>query len=203
MTSSTVIDMIDFLRRNGVASRAIFFYDFKEDQENDLRGLVSSMLDQLCCQSDSYANIISKFYLEHNNGYRDPSDEALSRCLKDLLELRGQAPIFLVVDALDECPTTSTRPSPREKVLMLLEDLVNSQLPNLLICVTSRPQVDISPVLEPLSFRAVSLHDENGQTKDIEDYIKSVVNQNSKMRRWKAEDKQLVIDVLSKRANGM
>jgi hypothetical protein len=195
--------MIDFLRRNGVASRAIFFYDFKEDQENDLRGLVSSMLDQLCCQSDSYANIISKFYLEHNNGYRDPSDEALSRCLKDLLELRGQAPIFLVVDALDECPTTSTRPSPREKVLMLLEDLVNSQLPNLLICVTSRPQVDISPVLEPLSFRAVSLHDENGQTKDIEDYIKSVVNQNSKMRRWKAEDKQLVIDVLSKRANGM
>ena len=161
------------------------------------------MLEQLCCQSDSYANLLYKFYLEHNNGYRRPSDEALSRCLKGLLELRGQAPVFLVVDALDECPTTSTRPSSREKVLMLLEDLVNSQLPNVLICVTSRPQVDISPVLKRLSFRSVSLHDEDGQTKDIEDYIKSVVNTNSKMQRWKPEDKQLVIDVLSKRANGM
>jgi hypothetical protein len=195
--------VIDQLRRYGLASRAIFFYDFRESRENDLRGLVSSMLDQLCCQSDSYANLLYKFYLEHNNGYRRPSDDALSRCLMDLLELRGQAPIFLVVDALDECPTTSTRPSPREKVLMLLEDLVNSQLPNLLICVTSRPQVDISPVLGRLSFRSVSFHDEDGQTKDIEDYIKSVVNTNSKMRRWKPEDKQLVIDVLSKRANGM
>ena len=195
--------MIDQLRRYGLASRAFFFYDFREDQESDLRGLISAMLEQLCCQSDSYANLLYKFYLEHNNGYRRPCDNALSRCLKGLLELRRQAPIFLVVDALDECPITSTRPSPREKVLMLLEDLVNSQLPNLLICITSRPHVDISPVLERLCFRSVSLHDEDGQTKDVEDYIKSVVNTNSKMRRWKPEEKQLVIDVLSKRANGM
>ena len=203
MVSSAIIDVIHQLRTYGLASLAIFFYDFRDDRENDLRGLVSSMLDQLCCQSDSYANLLYKFYLEHNNGYRRPSDDALSHCLKDLLELRGQAPIFLVVDALDECPITSTRPSPREKVLMLLEDLVDSQLPNLLIFVTSRAQAEIRPVLERLSFRSVALHDEDGQTKDIENYIKSVVNTNSKMRRWKLEDKQLVIDVLSKRADGM
>ena len=161
------------------------------------------MLFQLCCQSDSYSNFLSKFYLEHNNGSRRPGNDALRRCLKDLLEIPGQAPIYLVVDALDECLITSALSSPREKALMLLEDLVSSQLPNLRICVTSRPQVDIRPVLEPLTFRSVSLHDESGQTKDIENYIKSVVDTNIKMQRWKLEHKQLVIDVLSKRADGM
>jgi DNA-directed RNA polymerase beta' subunit len=58
-------------------------------------------------------------------------------------------------------------------------------------------------VLEPLSFRSISLHDERGQQEDIEKYIKSVVNTNKRMRRWKPEHKQLVIDVLTERADGM
>jgi len=191
------------MRKSGLASLAMFYYDFREDQKKDLRGLLSSVLVQLCRQADSYYDILSMFYLEHEDGSRHPSDDALVRCFKDILELPGQPPIFLIVDALDECPNTSALSSPREKVLMLLEDLIGSQLPNLRICVTSRLEADIKPVLEPLTFRSVSLHDESGQKEDIENYIKSVVNTNRKMRRWKAEHKQLVIDVLTKRADGM
>jgi hypothetical protein len=181
----------------------MFYYDFREDQKKDLRGLISSVLVQLCHQSDSYCDILSKFYIDHANGSQHPGDDELIRCLKHILELPGQAPIFLIVDALDECPDTTALPSPREKVLMLLEDLVDLQLPNLRICVTSRPEADIKPVLEPITFRSISLHDESGQMEDIERYIRSVVNTSRKMRRWKAEHKQLVIDVLTKRADGM
>jgi len=39
--------------------------------------------------------------------------------------------------------------------------------------------------------------------EDIENYIRSVVNTDPKNRRWKEEDKQLVIDVLTERADGM
>jgi hypothetical protein len=39
--------------------------------------------------------------------------------------------------------------------------------------------------------------------EDIENFIKSVVNTDTQNRRWKQEDKQLVIDVLTERANGM
>ena len=39
--------------------------------------------------------------------------------------------------------------------------------------------------------------------KDIENYVKSVVNTNSNMRRWKLEHKQLIIDVLIERADGI
>jgi len=191
------------MQRSGLASLAMFYYDFREDQKKDLRGLISSVLVQLCHQSDSYCDILSKFYIDHANGSQHPGDDELIRCLKYILELPGQAPIFLIVDALDECPDTTALLSPREKVLMLLEDLVDLQLPNLRICVTSRPETDIKPVLEPITFRSISLHEESGQMEDIERYIRSVVNTSRKMRRWKAEHKQLVIDVLTKRADGM
>jgi hypothetical protein len=94
-------------------------------------------------------------------------------------------------------------PSQRDQVLGLIEDLVDSKLPNLRICVISRPETDIKPILEPLTFCSISLHDESGQKEDIENYIKSIVNTDRRMRRWTSEHKQLVIDVLTKRADGM
>ena len=84
-----------------------------------------------------------------------------------------------------------------------MEELIESQIPNLRICVTSRPETDIKAILDPLTFRSISLHDEIGQMLDIEDYIKSVVNTDRMMRRWNAADKQLVIDVLTNKADGM
>jgi hypothetical protein len=201
--SSTIIEEIETMRKCGLASLAMFYYDFREDQKRDRRGLLSSVLFQLCDQSDSYHDIISTFYSTHRDGAQSPSEDELIGCLKKLSELPGQAPIFLIVDALDECPNTSSLSSPREKVLMFVEDLIRSRLPNLRICITSRPEADIKPFLEPLTFRSVSIHDESGQKEDIENYIKSVVNTNRKMQRWKPEHKQLVIDVLVERADGM
>jgi hypothetical protein len=181
----------------------MFYCDFREEQKKGVRGLLSSVLVQLCHQSDAYCDILSKLYSEHKDGSENPSDGRLVHCLKDVLKVPRQAPIFLVVDALDECPNTSSLSSPREEVLTLLEDLIDSQLTNLRICVTSRPEADIKPILEPLTFHSVSLHDEHGQMEDIENYIKSVVHTNRNMRRWRPEHKQLVIDVLRERADGM
>jgi len=156
--SSTIIGEIDdAMRKSGLASLAFFYCDFREDQKKTWRGFLSSVLVQLCHQSDSYCDILSKFYSEHENGCQDPNDKELACCLKHLLELRGQTPVYLIVDALDECPKTSAMPSPREEVLTLLEQLINSQHTNLRICVTSRRETDIKAVLEPLTFRSVSL----------------------------------------------
>jgi len=191
------------MRKVGLASLAFFYCDFREDQRNDRRGLLSSFLVQFCHQSDSYFDILSKFYSEHANGSRHPSDDVLARCLKDLLKRPGHAPVYLIVDALDECPNTSSIPSPLDEVLNLIEELIESKIPNLHICVTSRPEPVIKDALSPLIFRSVSLHDEWGQKNDIEEYITSVINTNPKNKMWKAEDKRLVIDVLTGKADGM
>ena len=203
MRSSTIIEDVENMRKSGLASLAIFYCDFREDEKKDARGLLSSILFQLCNQSDSYHDILASFYSAHCDGAQSPSDDGLFRCLKDILTLPGQAPVYLIVDALDECPNTSALSSPRLEVLTLLGNLVDSQLPNLRICVTSRPEADIKPMLGPLTFRSVSLHDERGQKEDIENYIKSVVNTNRNMRRWRPEHRQLVINILTERADGM
>jgi hypothetical protein len=191
------------MRKAGLASLAFFYCDFREDQKKDLRGLLSSFLVQLCHQSDSYSDILCNLYSEHANGSRHPSDDILVGCLKDLLNLPGRAPAYLIVDALDECPNTSSIPSPHDEVLNLIEELIKSEIPNLWICATSRPETDIKDFLDPLVLHTVSLHDESGQRGDIEEYIKSVINTNPKNKRWKAVDKQLVIDVLTEKADGM
>jgi hypothetical protein len=201
--SSTIIQELETMQKSGLASLAFHYFDFREDGKKDRRGLLSSVLSQLCKQSDPYHDVISTFYSTSDRGTRSPSDNELAECLKHLLKLPGQAPVYLIVDALDECPDTSEVSSPRENILILLEDLIDSKLPNLRICVTSRPEADIKVALEPLTFHSVSIHEERGHREDIENYIRFTVNSHRKMRKWKPEHKQLVIDSLKERADGM
>jgi len=203
LTSSAIIEDIDAMRKAGLASLAFFYCDSREDQKKNLRGLLSSLLVQLFHQSDSYCDMLSEFYSEHANGSRYPSDDALTGCLTDLLKLPGHAPVYLIVDALDECPSTSAVPSPRDDVLNLIEELINSRIPNLCLCVTSRPEMDIKDVLDPLVSHGVSLHDESGQKRDIEKYIESIVNARRINKMWRPKDKKLVVDVLTENADGM
>ena len=113
--------------------------------------------------------------------------------------------MYLILDALDECPNTSGVPSSREQVLKLVKELVDLRLPSLHICATSRPEVDIQDTLASLASHSVSLHDENGQRKDIIEYVRSVVYSDSvrAMKRWRDADKALVIKTLSEKADGM
>ena len=203
--SSTVIQDIETMCKAGNASMAYFYFDFRDVNKQDLRDLVSSLLTQLSAHSPPRCDILSDLYSAHNDGKNQPSDRILVECLKRMLTLPDQHPIYLIIDALDESSNTSGIPSPRETVLQLLEDLVNLSLPNLHICVTSRPEIDIRNVIEPLTSCRVSLHDESGQKKDIADYVRSIVYSRSEqiMRRWKTEDKELVIEQLSERADGM
>ena len=187
----------------GLATMAYYYFDFRDVKKQDRYGLLSSLLSQLSAESDSCYEILSKLYVDNAGGTQKPTRSALAKCLKDMLGLPGQGQNFIIIDALDECPNISGTPSAREEVLDLIEELVDLELPNLHLCVTSRPEIDIRTVLDPLTSLKMSLHDEAGQKEDILEYIKSVVRSDRKMRKWKEEDKQLVIDALSDKADGM
>ena len=184
---------------------AYFYFDFRNANKQALHDLVPSLLKQLSARSSPRCDILSKFYSSHDNGEKQPSDSASTECLKDMLTLPDQSPIYLIIDALDESPNTSGIPSARGRVLHLLNELVDLRLPNVHICVTSRPEIDIQDVISPLTSLLVSLHDQTGQKNDIADYVRSIVYSNSEpiIRRWKKEDKDLVVAVLSERADGM
>jgi len=120
-----------------------------------------------------------------------------------MLKLPGQPPVYVVIDGLDRCPVTRGSPSPREIALVIVDELVKLHHPNLRICVTSRPEVDIELVLRSLAFHSVSLHDESGQFQDIAEYVKFVVSTDRKMQRWEKADKELVFQVLTGKCDGM
>ena len=182
---------------------AYYYFDFRDDKKQDCYGLLSSLISQLSVESDSSHDVFSKLYSDNSRGMRKPDLDALKKCLADMLSLPGQGTVYVIVDALDECPNFPGRPSARDEVLELVEELVDLNLPNLHLCVASRPEMDIRSVLERLTTLKISLHDEIGQKMDIIKYIESVVHSDRNMRRWKDEDKQLVIDTLSDKSEGM
>ena len=200
---ATIIREIDRMRKAGLALMAYFFFDFRNTQKQHRRDLLSSLLFQLSARSDACHDIFSRFYLDHDEGAQQPSEDALSQCLTDMLKFPGQPPTYIIIDALDESPNISGTPTAREKVLELLENLVGLQLSNVHICMSSRPEIDIRSILEPLATFRVSLHEESGQMADISGYIESFVHSDRNMRRWSSVNEQLVIDTLLEKADGM
>jgi hypothetical protein len=204
ISSSTIIQNINSMCDAGQGSMAYFYFDFRDINKQHWRDLIPSLLTQLSKQSGPCCDILLRLYSDHDDGAQQPNDDTLKQCLIEMLTL-DQRPIYLIMDALDECSNISGIPSPRDRVLRLVKELVDLHFPNLHICVTSRPEFDIRDVLEPLTSRRVSLHDQSGQKQDIVDYVRSVVYSDSEpyMRRWKKEDKDLVIETLADRADGM
>jgi len=180
-----------------------FYCDFRDPIKQDVSGLLASLVAQLSAKSDACYDILSALYSEYDAGSRRPGDHALMDCLEKKLKLKGQPPIYVIIDALDECPNCTGVVPPRERVLEMVENIVGLNLPNLRICATSRPEADIQVALASIASHNVSLHNKAGQNEDITKYIQSVIDTDRNMRRWREEDKKMVIDTLSKKADGM
>ncbi|KAN0141435.1 hypothetical protein V8E53_000680 [Lactarius tabidus] len=201
--SSVIIHHIESMPNAKSVFLAYFYFDFKDEGKKDSRALLSSLLDQLSDQSDHFRDVLRGLYSEHRDGSKKPHDDALFRCLKDMLTIARSVPIYLVMDALDECPNDSgdrSSRSPRGKVLSVVEELFELRLPNLRLCITSRPELDIRTSLRPLAPQEISLHEESGQNRDINAYVTFVIQL---VGNWRVSDKEMVISELTKNADGM
>jgi hypothetical protein len=181
---------------------SIFYFDSTDPAKQCIRGFLVSTLIQLFSQSDHYYKVFLNLYSTHGSGSKLPKNKVLAQCLKDMLMLPRHPTVYLIMDALNECPISSQDGSPRDQVLDLIKDLDNLHLPNLRICITSHLEADIEYVLKPLASFTVCLHDEEGQKQSIVEFIRFVVQSNPMMQKWSVDIKKLVIDTLSQRADG-
>jgi hypothetical protein len=205
LISSAIIENIKNVQQETSILVAYHYFDFKDASKRHVRGLLASLLSQFSGNSDCCLDTLCRLYKACHDGSEQPSDSALAKCLKTMIGLPGQLPIFVIMDALDECPNTTGIPTAREEVLDFVEDLIGSRHSNLFICITSRPEQDIQTVLNPLTSAScrMALHEEIGQREDIYHYVRSFVHTDRSMRRWKDEDKELAIKTLTERASGM
>ncbi|KAH9068102.1 hypothetical protein EDB83DRAFT_2595581 [Lactarius deliciosus] len=184
---SSIIKEVTRLCDAGLATMAYFYFDFKDTAKRDARAALSSLLVQLCYQSDPCSDILGRLFSGHQDMFVHPKN----------------GPTYIILDALDECPKSAGTPSPRESVLKLVGWLTKLGYPNLHICVTSRLEADIECNLRPLASHCMSLHDESGQQEDINSYIISFMKTDTNTCKWKQEEKDLVINRLTQSANGM
>ena len=85
-------------------------------------------MSQLCEQSSLCFDKIFRAYLSHGNGKLRPDDDTLTNVLTKMLSEVDQEHVYIIIDALDECPDNSGMPTPREEVLKLVESLVDLPL---------------------------------------------------------------------------
>ena len=95
------------MRKAGLISLAFYYFDFKDSGKQDRRGLLSSLLLQLTARSNAFHDILYRLYLAHDEGSRQPNENDLIQCLKDVLAVPGQGKIYIIIDGLDECPNNS------------------------------------------------------------------------------------------------
>jgi hypothetical protein len=201
LTSCTIIQDIN---KTVPGHYGFFFFDFKDAGKSNARSLLSSLIVQLSDQSDDLFDILIGLISSHPNKSQPPSVDALTQCLENMFRVAHEVPIHLVIDALDECPFTDEQSSPRRQVLALVEKFVKLDLPNLRICILSRPEPDIKATLGRSTSisNIISLHDESGQKNDIVNYVRSEVLFYANLQRWREEDKEFAIKTLSDKANG-
>ena len=113
--SSTIIQDIEAMCEAGQASIAYFYFDFRDTDKQSLHNLVPSLLSQLSASSDPRCDILSHLYLSHERDNKQPSDNTLVECLKQM---------FAVT-----LPDHRSRPVPAEDVTPQKREFTRSLVP--------------------------------------------------------------------------
>src|ERR1700692_2046485 len=100
---SAMIQDIEGMHAAGLATMAYYYFDFRDVKKQDCYGLLSSLVSQLSVESDSCYEVLSQLYSDNASGAAKPDSIALTECIKDMLGLPGQCPVYVIIDAVDEC----------------------------------------------------------------------------------------------------
>jgi len=183
---------------------AYFYFDFNDTEKQNAANCVSSLIAQLCSQVVDLPEKLKKLYKECNDG----KQKAAMRDLKAVLELFAvieEVDVFIVADALDECPKNAEKlgEEPRKELLELITEIKAWSPSNIHLLLTSRPEPDIRETLTPLlKTEAISIQGSQVDS-DIELHINSQLSTDSKLNNWPGEVKQEIEKTLTAGANGM
>src|SRR5579863_7801792 len=98
LTSSAIIEDIRKMREDGSTLVAHYYFDFNNATKRDIGGLLASLLSQLSYNSDPFREMLYELFKTSGDGLERPKASALEKCLKAMVELPGQPPIFIIVD---------------------------------------------------------------------------------------------------------
>jgi ribosomal protein S24E len=153
--SSVVIN--DLETKFGIDSTvgiAYIYCNFRNQQSQDIRMLVASVLKQLCQRRPYIPDVIQTMYSKHKTAKTKPPTEDIRAALNTVIKLFSQ--VYLIVDALDEWQNTEG-----DRSSMINELLALQAMTHLNLFATSRPIGDVKQYFSGLPSVDISASQED------------------------------------------
>jgi hypothetical protein len=178
---------------------AYFYFSFRSEDKQNTENMLKSLIVQLCGGRPDTPQPLSDLQ-SYRDKHLQPSLEKLEKTLQACVQDFNS--VYLVFDALDECPRTTGE---REKLLKLLGRVQKWSFENLHVLYTSRPEPDITAELLRLE-PTTSVIDLEMQREEMRGDIRIFIDktmESSNFSFWPPETKNYVKAALVDKADGM
>ena len=161
MNSSSVIKSLeDEHNPNPETALAYFYFTFREERKQSVDEMLRSLIKQLCVRRPDTDTL--KTLVEDQEKGHHPDTGVLQKTL--VSAIRGFTRVYIVLDALDECPSKN---GDRDRLLTSLKWLYHAGCDTLHMLYTSRNEEDIkqklNPLMPPLAAGGIDLEDYNAE----------------------------------------
>lgn len=192
--SSTAIDDIrDTCEKDADISYAFFYFSFSDKRKQSDSDLLRSLIVQLGWREPGLSMLLQAY---KNTKSSVPGPDELEKIL--LASIRPCAIVYLVMDALDECPEDHEA---RQRVLERIEKLTQGAS-NVKILATSRelPAIRESMAAQGAEPMRISTSDVDA---DIQRYVANQLSCDRSFRKFRKETLDLIESTITSKADGM
>jgi len=195
--SSTVIDHLQ--RQDDATSRVIYYYfDFSDTKKQTVSSFLQSAVYQLISHKSELNTTISEpaaaLFEKHNSGLSHATIGELVDVL--FAEVSRYSRVFLVIDALDECPLDQ-----RELFFDAFSKTSVATLA-LSLFITSRKEPDIESALSETATYTICLQGSDVDA-DVRIHVSNAISQDKSLSRWKPAIREEILEAIVEGSHGM
>jgi hypothetical protein len=193
LSSTAIEDIRDTCQKDADASYAYFYFSFSDKRKQSDGDLLRSLVAQLGWREPGLS-MLRQAYENARQGV--PGPDELEKIL--LASIRSCSKVYLLVDALDECPEDNET---RQSVLARIERLTQDAS-NLKIFVTSRELDSIRKSMEVLAaepLRVITCAVDD----DIQAYLSTELSRDRNLCELSPEMRALIESTIASQADGM
>ena len=206
ITSSTAIAHIQSFCKNEPNTAVVYWYfTFRDSASQNVDQCLRSLITNLCSKRADTPKALQEAYEQSNNGQLSPSTRSLMKILDAAIE--GFENVYILFDALDECPKSGKQQEhERDDLMDHIHEICRWNKECLHMLTTSRREIDIEQSLASLSKELENFHEISVHGTMVEEDIRKYIRQSVKTRQfsnWKQDLKEEVETKLATQANGM
>ncbi|PQE33508.1 hypothetical protein CJF32_00003381 [Rutstroemia sp. NJR-2017a WRK4] len=199
LCSTVVEDVQDFCSSDSGHLVAFYYFSFSDSQKQNTTNFLRSILAQMIKQSNKAFHTAAPLY----NDTDDPELQlhALKAMLRAIIAAHGY--VFIVADALDECPRATATQDERQLVSETLEEIISWKLDSLHLMITSRKIADLESMIHGIPGVVTVFIQNDHVDADTRLYVASELQKDKKLRSWPPGIRTEIETTLERGANGM